>query len=68
MIINNDFEIAEKFIFDGIHLGQKDKKCKEAKINFGSEFIVGVSCSNSYSLYIEAKKSKSRLCCFWTCF
>ena len=31
MIINNDFEIAEKFIFDGIHLGQKDKKCSEAK-------------------------------------
>ena len=58
MIINNDFEIAEKFIFDGIHLGQKDKKCKEAKINFGSEFIVGVSCSNSYSLYIEAKNKK----------
>ena len=51
MIINNDFEIAKKFIFDGIHLGQKDKKCKEAKIQFGSEFIVGVSCSNSYSLY-----------------
>ena len=25
MIINNDFEIAEKFIFDGIHLGQTDR-------------------------------------------
>ena len=59
MIINNDFEIAEKFIFDGIHLGQKDKKCKEAKINFGSEFIVGVSCSNSYSLYVDAKNQKA---------
>ena len=68
MIINNDFEIAEKFIFDGIHLGQKDKKCKEAKINFGSEFIVGVSCSDSYSLYIEAKNQKADYVAFGPVF
>ena len=68
MIINNDFEIAEKFVFDGIHLGQKDKKCKEAKINFGSEFIVGVSCSNSYSLYIEAKRQKADYVAFGPVF
>ena len=68
MIINNDFEIAEKFIFDGIHLGQKDKKCKEAKINFGSEFIVGVSCSNSYNLYIEAKNQKADYVAFGPVF
>ncbi len=68
MIINNDFEIAEKFVFDGIHLGQKDKKCKEAKINFGSEFIVGVSCSNSYSLYIEAKNQKADYVAFGPVF
>ena len=68
MIINNDFEIAEKFIFDGIHLGQKDKKCKEAKINFGSEFIVGVSCSNSYSLYVEAKNQKADYVAFGPVF
>ena len=68
MIINDDFEIAEKFIFDGIHLGQKDKKCKEAKINFGSEFIVGVSCSDSYSLYIEAKNQKADYVAFGPVF
>ena len=68
MIINNDFEIAKKFIFDGIHLGQKDKKCKEAKINFGREFIVGVSCSNSYSLYIEAKNQKADYVAFGPVF
>ena len=33
MIINDDFKIAEKFKFDGIHLGQKDKRCSEAKKN-----------------------------------
>ena len=68
MIINNDFEIAEKFIFDGIHLGQKDKKCKEAKINFGTKFIVGVSCSDSYSLYIEAKNQKEDYVAFGPVF
>ena len=68
MIINNDFEIAEKFVFDGIHLGQKDKNCKEAKINFGSEFIVGVSCSNSYNLYIEAKNQKADYVAFGPVF
>ena len=31
IIINDDFEIAQKFIFDGIHLGQNDKSCSAAK-------------------------------------
>ena len=68
MIINNDFEIAEKYKFDGIHLGQKDRKCKEAKLNFGLEFIVGVSCSNSYRLYNEAKNQKADYVAFGPVF
>ena len=31
LIINDDFEIAEKFFFNGIHLGQEDKSCQAAK-------------------------------------
>ena len=31
LIINDDFEIAEEFFFDGIHLGQNDKSCLAAK-------------------------------------
>ncbi len=54
MIINDDFKIAEKFKFDGIHLGQKDKRCSEAKKKFGKDFIVGVSCSDSLYLYNKA--------------
>ena len=68
LIINNDFEIAEKLIFDGIHLGQEDRKCKEAKLNFGAEFIVGVSCSNSYTLYNEARKQKADYVAFGPVF
>ena len=56
MIINNDFKIAENFSFDGIHLGQKDRSCSDAKKKFGQKFIVGISCSDSYELYVNAKK------------
>ena len=56
LIINDDFEIAEKFLFDGIHLGQEDKSCRSAKKKFGKNFIVGISCSNSFDLYKKAEK------------
>ncbi len=59
LIINNDFEIAERFNFDGIHLGQNDKSCLDAKIKFGKKFIVGVSCSNSLQLYEYAKSQNA---------
>ena len=42
--------------FDGIHLGQEDKNCKEAKKLFGINFQVGVSCNDSIEIY---KKSNS---------
>ena len=31
LIINDDFEIAEEFTFNGIHLGQNDKSCKATR-------------------------------------
>jgi len=68
LIINNDFEIAEEFKFDGIHLGQNDKSCSEAKKKFGSKFIVGVSCSNSLRLYKEAEKQKANYVAFGPVF
>ena len=55
LIINNDFEIAKKYRFDGIHLGQNDKSCLDAKHTFGEKFIVGISCGNSLIKYNDAK-------------
>ncbi|MAZ07363.1 MAG: hypothetical protein CMM99_02710 [Rickettsiales bacterium] len=55
IIINNDFEIAKKFFFDGIHLGQEDRLCKEARKVFGIDFQIGVSCNNSIEMYKKAK-------------
>lgn len=68
LIINNDFEIARKFPFDGIHLGQGDKKCSDAKEKFGKKFIVGVSCSDSVELYYEAEKQKADYVAFGPVF
>ena len=56
MIINNDFEIADKFSFDGIHLGPNDKSCITARKRFGNNFIIGCSCSDSIRL---SKKSEA---------
>jgi thiamine-phosphate pyrophosphorylase len=68
MIINDDFDIAEKFNFDGIHLGQRDRKCRDAKKIFGKNFIVGVSCSDSLSLYNDALKQKADYVAFGPIF
>ncbi|MAI29769.1 MAG: hypothetical protein CMP38_06145 [Rickettsiales bacterium] len=68
LIINNDFDIATEFIFDGIHIGQDDKSCIEAREKFGLDFIVGVSCSNSYDLYKIAKRSGANYVAFGPTF
>ena len=68
LIINNDFEIATEFFFDGIHLGQNDKSCIEANEKFGPDFIVGISCSNSYDLYKLAKKDGANYIAFGPTF
>ncbi len=68
LIINDDFEIAESFFFDGIHLGQNDRSCLEAKKKFGGNFIVGVSCSASYQLYKNAKSEGADYIAFGPAF
>ena len=40
IIINDDFEIAQKFIFDGIHLGQNDRSCSAAKKKFEKTMLL----------------------------
>lgn len=68
LIINNDFEIAELFKFDGIHLGQSDRSCLEAKKKFGNKFIVGVSCSNSKKFHENAEQQKADYVAFGPVF
>ena len=54
--------------FDGIHLGQNDKSCAEAKKKFGLDFLVGISCSNSYNLYTIAKNNGANYIAFGPAF
>ena len=68
LIVNNDFEIAKKFKFNGIHLGKKDKTCREAKEEFGKNFIVGVSCYNSFSSYNSALNQSADYVAFGPAF
>ena len=68
LIINNDFEIAENYNFDGIHLGENDKSCFEAKKKFGENFIVGVSCMNSFVKYKKALKQGADYVAFGSVF
>jgi len=68
LIINNDFEIAENYNFDGIHLGENDKSCFEAKKKFGEKFIVGVSCMNSFVKYKKALKQGADYVAFGSVF
>ena len=56
LIINNDFEIAKRYKFDGIHLGQSDRSCIDAKHTFGKNFIVGISCENNLNNYHDTVK------------
>jgi thiamine-phosphate pyrophosphorylase len=68
LIVNNDFEIAKKFKFNGIHLGRNDRTCQEAKVKFGQNFIVGVSCNNSLSSYNTALNQNADYVAFGSVF
>jgi len=49
-IVNDDPRIASKTGADGVHLGQKDVSCREAREIVGRDKIVGVSTHNDAEL------------------
>ena len=49
--------IYQKISYDGVHLGQNDMDCKNAREILGKNFSIGISCNNSIEL---AKKAKNR--------
>lgn len=44
LIINDNVEIAQKSLADGVHLGQDDQSIQEARKILGENAIIGVSC------------------------
>jgi thiamine-phosphate pyrophosphorylase len=53
-ILNDRPDLAAEFGADGVHIGQDDAPCREARERVGKDAIVGVTCHSSRHLAIEA--------------
>ena len=53
-IINDRPDLAAELRADGVHIGQEDARCTEARARMGRDAIVGVTCHASRHLAIEA--------------
>ena len=54
-IINDDIELALAVHADGIHLGQEDIDCGEARALFDQQIIIGISCYNDLNRAVTAE-------------
>ena len=55
LIINDDVHLAKKINAHGVHLGQRDISCTEARNILGSDPIIGISCQNNFELALKAQ-------------
>lgn len=54
LILNDDPELAARLGCDGVHVGQSDMPCAEARRRVGPDRTVGVTCHDSRHLAMEA--------------
>ena len=66
-LLNDNVHLSKKLGYDGVHLGQNDMDCKNAREILGKNFSIGISCNNSIELAKKAKNRRCRLCCIWSC-
>ena len=65
----NDKPILAKLVkADGCHVGQKDLNLKESRHILGKKKIIGVTCHNSKSLALKAKKNGANYVAFGSFF
>ena len=57
LILNDSPELALRFGCDGVHVGQDDAPCEEARRIVGQNRVVGVTCHDSRHLAIEAAEA-----------
>jgi thiamine-phosphate pyrophosphorylase len=57
LILNDRPDLAARFDCDGVHVGQDDAPCAEARRMVGTERIVGVTCHDSRHLAMEAAEA-----------
>jgi thiamine-phosphate pyrophosphorylase len=56
-IVNDRPDLAAKLDADGVHLGQQDADCAEARRLLGKDRIIGVTAHNSRHLAMEAAEA-----------
>jgi thiamine-phosphate pyrophosphorylase len=56
-ILNDDPELAVRLGCDGVHVGQEDASCAEARRIVGPERTVGVTCHDSRHLAMQAAEA-----------
>jgi thiamine-phosphate pyrophosphorylase len=57
VILNDRPDLAAKLGCDGVHVGQSDMSCAEARRIMGQDRIVGVTCHDSRHLAMEAAEA-----------
>ena len=57
LILNDRPDLAARFGCDGVHVGQSDASCKEARRLMGKDGMVGVTCHDSRHLAMEAAEA-----------
>jgi len=57
LILNDRPDLAARFGCDGVHVGQSDTPCAEARRLMGKDRIVGVTCHDSRHLAMEAAEA-----------
>jgi thiamine-phosphate pyrophosphorylase len=57
LILNDRPDLAVRFDCDGVHVGQDDAPCAEARRIMGPDRIVGVTCHASRHLAMEAAEA-----------
>ncbi len=53
-VMNDRADLAAELGCDGVHVGQEDLACAEARTLVGPDAIVGVTCKSSRHLALEA--------------
>ena len=57
VILNDRPDLAARFDCDGVHVGQDDMSCAEARRIMGKDRMVGVTCHDSRHLAMEAAEA-----------
>ncbi len=57
VLMNDHVELAKELRLDGVHVGQSDTPCKEARRLLGPAAMIGVTCHNSRHLAMEAAEA-----------